>query len=155
MIEETLNAAQTDALFNREAVLFGPNNEGVPEYRIAELFGERVSAWAESCMKDGGYLEFGKNFCWYDGGGEDKLDINFFYRVGFQKIVGCHNYLITAKRHRESPGGAVVDALWKAREERLAAQDAEDERKRREKREKRAAARKAKKETEEKGQATA
>lgn len=150
MMKETLNAAQTDALFNREAVLFGPNDEGVPEYRVAELFGERVSAWAESCMKDGGYLQFGKNFCWYGGGEEAKLAINFFYRFGFQKIVGYHNYLITAQRHRESAGGAVVDALWKARSERMAAQDAEEERKRQERREKRAAARKAKQEAAEK-----
>lgn len=34
MIEETLNTAQTEALFSREAVLFSPNSEGVPEYRV-------------------------------------------------------------------------------------------------------------------------
>lgn len=155
MIEETLNAAQTDALFSREAVLFGPYSEGVPAYRIAELFGEKVSAWAEGCMHYGGYLGSGKDANGYGSCTEDNPMINYFPKTGFQKIVGYHNYRVTVQRHRESAGGAVVDAIWKAREERLAAKDAEEERKHWEKREKRAAARKAKQEAAEKEKATA
>ena len=150
MIEETLNAVQTEALFSREAVLFGPYDEGVPEYRIAELFGERVSTWAEGCMKHGGFLSGGRDWNGYGDCGKDNPMIHYFTKTGFQKIVGYHNYRITVQRHRESAGGAVVDALWKARGERLAALDAEDEQKRREKREKRAANRKAKQEAAEK-----
>lgn len=149
-MEETLNAAKTEALFSREAVLFSPSSEGVPEYRVAEIFGQRVSAWAEGCMKDGGYLSWGRDCGGYGSCTEDSPMINYFTRTGFQKVVGYHNYLLTLQRHRESPGGAVVDALWKARGERLAALDAEDERKRREQQEKRAAARRAKQKAAEK-----
>ena len=149
MIEKTLNKVQTDELFSREAVLFGIE-EGVPEYRIAELFGEQVSAWTESCMVYGGHIAAGRDYNICGSGGENRPMLNYFYRSGFLKIVTEHNYQVTVQRHRTSEGGAIVDALWKAREDLLAAQDAEAERKRQERREKRAAARKAKQEAGEK-----
>lgn len=149
MIENTLNKAQADELFSREAVLFGMK-EGVPEYRIAELFGEQVSTWVEGRMKFKGYLVGGEDYNAWGSCGEDRPMVNYFYRSGFHKIVSEHNYQVTVQRHRASEGGAIVDALWKAREDRLAAQDAEAERKRQERREKRAATRKAKQEAAEK-----
>lgn len=149
MIENTLSKAQANELFSREAVLFGLN-EGIPEYRVAELFGEQVSAWAEGCMKFKGYLVVGEDYNVRGSGGEGRPMVNYFYRSGFLKIVSEHNYQVTVQRHGASEGGAIVDALWKAREDLLAAQDAEAERKRQERREKRAATRKAKQEAAEK-----
>lgn len=149
MIESTLNNAQTDELFNLEAVLL-EINEGVPEYRIAELFGERISAWTESCMFRGGPIAAGRDYNICGSGGDDRPILRYFYRSGFRKIVNEHNYQVTVQRHRTSEGGAIADALWKARADRLAAQDAEAKRKHQECKEKRAAAKKAKQEAEEK-----
>ena len=39
MIDYTLNRQQADELFDCEAILFGKSN-GVPEFRMVELFGE-------------------------------------------------------------------------------------------------------------------
>lgn len=149
MIEKTLNKAQADELFSREAVLLG-TDEVVPEYRIAELFGEKVSAWAEGGMKFKGYLVAGEDYSAWGSGHGDPPMLNCFYHSGFRKIVSEHNYQVTVQRHIASEGGAIVDALWKARRDRLAAQDAEAERKRQERREKRAATLKAKQEAAEK-----
>ena len=46
-----MNAAQVRALFEREAVLLG-SRDGVPLYRVVELFGKRAAAFVEATRGD-------------------------------------------------------------------------------------------------------
>lgn len=142
-IEYTLSRAQADALFDANAILFGETN-GIPEYRIVELFGDWAGAFVEGNILHNGYLVGGKDWNGWGDCCAERPMIHYLYRSGFLKVVSEHNYRLALASHRDSDGGKVVDTLWQARRDRIAAQDAEDERKREERRAKRAAARKAK-----------
>lgn len=141
-IEYMLNKAQADELFEENAVLIGSSN-AVFDYKIAELFGDDVCIWAESCMGAKRFLEPGND--WSSWG---PCECNYFRRSGFNKIVSHHNYLAGVKQYRSSEGGAIWDNLWKARRERMEAAEAEEDRKREERKAKRAASHKAKQEAE-------
>lgn len=144
-IEHTLSRAQADALFDANSILFGLSN-GVPEYRIVEIFGEWAGAFVEGNIMNGGHLISEADWNAWGSCTTERPTIHYLYRAGFLKVVSEHNYRLALAGHRASEGGRVVDALWQARRERIAAQDAVDERKRAERRAKRAATRKAKEE---------
>lgn len=133
-------------MFEANAILFGQTN-GIPEYRIVELFGEWAGTFVEGNIHYKGYLIEGMDWNGWGDCGTERPMLHYLYRAGFLKVVSEHNYRLALAGHRASEGGKIVDALWQAREERIAARDAEDERKRAERRAKRAAARKAKEAT--------
>lgn len=139
-ITHTLNKAQADALFAANAVMMG-GNDVIFDYKVADLFGPDVCAWAESCMKYQGSFSPGADYNSWGGN-----HFNYFPKAGFYKLVSHHNYLIGVSEYNASEGGKVWANLWTARSAALAAQDAEEERKREERKAKRAAARKAKQE---------
>ena len=145
MIDYTLNRQQADELFDREAILFGKSN-GVPEFRMVELFGEWAGEFFEKHAHHNGHMNGGEDYNTWGDCGSDRPILHYLCRSGFLKIVSEHNYRQALAGHRESEAGRVVDALWQARSERLEAQEAEEERKRAERRAKREAARKAKQE---------
>ena len=121
MITETLNKAQVNALFDKEAILFGC--DAVPEYRIAELFDTQVLAWEIGSDSKNSYLKDQEDVLWVDTLGPTYL--RAFTRSGFYKIATMHNIFLNEKLHRASEGGLVVDALWKERIDRLNKLDAE------------------------------
>lgn len=144
----TLSRQAAEALFDNEAILFGDTN-GIPEYRIVEIFGEWAGVFIEKHIHHNGYLEGGRDYnSWGDCGAERPM-LHHLYRNGFYKIVSEHNYRLTLQAHRSSEAGKVVDALWQARRERTEAAEREEERKREERKAKRAAARNAKREAQE------
>lgn len=143
MINYTLNKEQAENLFNTEAILFGKRN-GIPEYRIVELFGEWAGSFIERNIGYNGYLTGGDDYNGWGDCGPDRPMLHHLYLPGFFKVVSEHNYRLTLGGHRASEAGRFVDSLWKRREEALEAAEAEEERKRAERREKRAAARAAK-----------
>ena len=151
MIEHTLNRQQADELFDREACLFGESN-GIPEYRIVELFGEWAAAFIEGNIHHNGYLDGGEDWNGFGGSSAERPILRFLYREGLYKVVSEHNYILALAGHRSSAAGRVVDAQWKRRHEELEAAEAEEERKRQERKVKRAASRKAKEEAYKKGQ---
>ena len=149
MIEHTLNRQQADELFDREAILLGKCN-GIPEYRIVELFGEWAATFIESNIHYNGYLNGGEDWNGWGDCSTEKPMLRFLYRAGLYKVVSEHNYNLMLAGHRSSAAGRVVDAQWQRRHEEMEAAEAEDERKRQELKSKIAAARKAKEETQKK-----
>lgn len=143
MIDYTLNRQQAEALFDAEAVLFGTSN-GIPEYRIVELFGEWAGAFMEKHIHSEGYLAGGRDWNAWGDCGQERPMLRYLLRPGLLKIASEHNYRIALSNHRSSEAGRVVDALWQARKEVLEAREAEEERKRAERKAKREASRKAK-----------
>lgn len=127
MIKEPLSKEQTEELFRAEALLFGAS-EGVPQYRIVELFGEPAAIFIDRNMKHEGYLVGGRDFNSWGECSKDRPMINYFYKAGFYKIVSEHNYLLTLQAHKSSEGGAIVDRLWDARCKALDKQDRADAR---------------------------
>lgn len=146
IITNTLNKAQADELFDQEAILFATTN-GIPEYRVAELFGKEMAEWVANKAHSTGYMEGGRDWNGAGACSDEEPFITYYYRAGFHKIVSKHNYWLTVKKHKASEGGKIVDTIWKAHHEALEAAEAEEERKREERRAKRAASRKAKQET--------
>ncbi|MBR2310512.1 MAG: hypothetical protein IKA47_08290 [Oscillospiraceae bacterium] len=146
-IKHTLNKAQADALFLENAVAIG-GRDVVFDYKAAEIFGDDVCAWAESCMKFEGYINSGKDYGVWGSGS------NYFCKSGFDKLVSQHNHLICLSEYKASDGGKIWDELWAARRAHLAALDAEEDRKREERKAKRAASRKAKQEAAEQAAST-
>lgn len=143
MIDYALTRQQAEDLFTAEAILFGDRN-GIPEYRIVELFGEWAGAFFEKHVHCNGYMIGGTDYnAWGDCSPEKPMP-HYLYRPGLFKIVSEHNYRIAMNNHRSSEAGRVVDALWQARSEALEARETEEERKRAERKAKREASRKAK-----------
>ena len=143
MIDQTLNRQAAETIFEEEAILFGESN-GIPEYRIVELFGEWASVFIEKHIHFKGYLEGGRDWNAWGDCGQERPSLRFFYRRGFLKIVSEHNYRLSVQAHRSSEAGKVVDHLWQLRSEGQEAAEAEEDRKREERKAKRAAARKTK-----------
>lgn len=141
MITTPLSKEAAEQLFTEEAVVMSETGaEGIAQYRIVELFGEPAAAFMERNIKADGYLIGGKDYNTTGAASIDRPMITWLYKAGFYKVVAEHNYLLSLQAHKASEGGAIVDALWKAIEERLAAEDA----KRAERAAKRKAAREAK-----------
>lgn len=142
-IEYAMNKAQADEVFAANAVAMS-GRDVIFDYKIWELFGSEICAWAESCMYHQGYLDWGAE-CNSWGG----CDCNYFYKSGFDKLVSWHNYHCCLTEYKASEGGKVWDSLWQARREAMDAAEREEDRKREERKAKRAAARKAKQEAQE------
>ena len=142
-IDYTLNRQAAETLFEEEAILFGEAN-GIPEYRIVEIFGEWAGVFMEKNIYFQGYLEGGRDWNGWGDCGQDRPMLHYMYRRGFLKIVSEHNYRLTLQAHRSSEAGKVVDHLWQLRREEQEAADREEERKRAERKAKREAARRAK-----------
>ena len=145
-INYTLNRQAAEDLFEDEAILFGEIN-GVPEFRIVEIFGEWAGVFVEQNLSFGGYLEGGRDWNGWGDCGQERPMLHYLYRRGFLKIVSEHNYRLTLQAHRSSEAGKVVDHLWQLRREAQEAADREEERKRAERKAKRDAARRAKAES--------
>lgn len=142
-IEHTLNRVQADTLFDNEAILFG-NTNGIPEYRIVELFGEWAAAFIERNIHYNGYLNGGEDWNGWGDCSAEKPMLHFLYRAGLYKVVSEHNYILMLAGHRSSAAGRVVDAQWQRRHKEQEAAEAEKARKREERRAKRAAAQRQK-----------
>lgn len=142
-IEYAMNKAQADEVFAANAVAMS-GRDVIFDYKIAELFGPDICAWADSGMCYNGYLDWGENCSSWGPCG-----CNYFYKTGFDKLVSWHNFHICLAEYKSSEGGKVWDALWQARHERMEAEEREEERKREERKAKRASARKAKQEAQE------
>ena len=131
MITETLNREAAENLFAAEAIVMGSaGSEGIPQYRIVELFGEPAADFMEENIKADGFLILGKDVNAYGSGSSERPLLTYLCKSGFLKVVVEHNYLLSLEKHRNSEGGALVDAKWKERAERLDAQDRKDAAKR-------------------------
>lgn len=75
-----LNKAQVDALFQREAVLFG-SQDGVPIFRVAALFGEGAVKHAQTLS--GG--------CNYNGYGVGDYTLTYLTIQGFRAAASFSN----------------------------------------------------------------
>lgn len=117
MITQTLNRAEAEALFQKEAVLF--EHDAVPEYRVMELFGDVAAEFISRTLKCDGYLKGGTDWnAW--GSCEPGRPMIYYYRLpGFLKIVAEHNYVHALELHRGSKGGALSDKMWEERETSL------------------------------------
>lgn len=135
IIEKMLNKAEANKLFENEAILFGETN-GVPYYRVVELFGEMAAVFIEKNQKYNGYLKPGTDYnSWGD------CTISCLYRSGFMKIVTEHNITLAKQRHFNSQGGQLIDKYFEERYRRMEEQDEADRKKAEERKAKRAAAR--------------
>lgn len=143
MIDYALTRQQAEDLFTAEAILFGDRN-GIPEYRIVELFGEWAGAFFEKHVHCNGYMIGGTDYNAWGDCSPEKPMLHYLYRPGLFKIVSEHNYRIAMNNHRSSEAGRVVDALWQARAEAMEARETEEERKRAERKATRETSRKAK-----------
>lgn len=111
---EALSNAQANELFNQEAILFGKSN-GIPEYRIVELFGEWACAFIERNIQHTSYLTAGVDWnCWDDCSAECPI-IRYLYHAGFLKVVSENNYRLALAGHRGSEAGRLVDTQWHRR----------------------------------------
>lgn len=116
-----LNKAQADELFGREAVLFGEHVEGVPDYRIGELFHKLVCMMTGEMMGHDRYLQWGTDYSQW--GGADTA-VPYFTRSGFRKIVAIHNYTELMTTRRLHDGAAIWDDIYLAQDAALAAREA-------------------------------
>lgn len=142
IIDYTLNKEQAAALFLEHACMMG-SSDVIYDYRVAELFGQDVSEWAENNMGFDLYINSNDFSMWGSGS-------HYFTRSGYNKIVSHHNYLVSRKEYEASEGGRIWTALRKARSDRMDAYEAEEDRKRAERKAKREAARRAKQAAQEK-----
>lgn len=125
MITTLLSKEAADQLFTEEAIIMsGTGAEGIAQYRIVELFGEPAAAFMERNIEAEGYLIGGKDYNATGAATIDRPMIYYLYKPGFYKVVAEHNYLLSLQAHKASEGGAIVNALWRDREERLAAEEA-------------------------------
>lgn len=123
MIQETLNKDAINRLFEAEA-FYIYDGDAIPEYRIVELFGAAAAEYIERNIGKGRPL-----MGYYNAIGNCSAErpyIRYFYKPGFEKIVSNHNYLITAKAHKESESSKIIDAIWAEREKRLDLADKEN-----------------------------
>lgn len=114
MITQTLNRAEAEALFQREAVLFG--RDAVPEYRVLELFGEVAANFISRTLKCDGYLKGGTDWNAWGSCEPGRPMIHYYHLSGFLKIVAEHNYILSLELHKGSKGGALSDKMWEERE---------------------------------------
>jgi hypothetical protein len=142
-IDYTLSRQAAESLFDAEAILFGENN-GVPEFRIVEIFGEWAGAFFEKHTHYNGYFEGGRDYNGWGDCGSDRPMLHYLYRRGFLKVVSEHNYRLTLRAHKTSEAGKVVDHLWEIRRETLEAADREEEQQKAARKAKREAARRVK-----------
>ena len=142
-IDYTLSRQAAESLFDAEAILLGENN-GVPEFRVVEIFGEWAGTFLDKHRHFHGYFEGGRDYNGWGDCGPDRPLLFHLYRRGFLKVVSEHNYRLTMQAHKTSEAGKVVDRLWEIRREAIDAADREEERKRAERKAKREASRKAK-----------
>ena len=139
-IEYAMNKAQADEVFAANAVAIS-GRDVIFDYKIWELFGSEICAWAESCMHSQGYLDWGKECnSWGECG------LHYFYKSGFDKLVSWHNYHCCFAEYKASEGGAVWDRLWQDRNEAIEAAEREEALKKDQRKAKRDAARKEKQE---------
>ena len=136
-IEYAMNKEQADEVFATNAVAMS-GQDVIFDYKIWELFGSEICAWAEKCMHSEGYLDWGK-----DCNSWGAYGCNYFYTSGFDKLVSWHNYQCCFAEYKESEGGSVWDGLWQARHDAIEAAEREEEQKKAERKAKRDAARKA------------
>ena len=135
MITTLLSKEAADQLFTEEAIIMsGTGAEGIAQYRIVELFGEPAAAFMERNIKAEGYLIGGKDYNATGAATIDRPMIYYLYKAGFYKVVAEHNYLLSLQAHKASEGGAIVNAFWRDREERLAAEEAKRAERRKSKR---------------------
>ena len=135
MITTLLSKEAAEQLFTEEAIIMsGTGAEGIAQYRIVELFGEPAAAFMERNIKAEGYLIGGKDYNATGAATIDRPMIYYLYKAGFYKVVAEHNYLLSLQAHKASEGGAIVNALWRDREERLAAEEAKRAERRKSKR---------------------
>ena len=135
LIEKTLNKVEVEQLFEDESILFGDTN-GVPYYRVVELFGEMAAVFIEKNQKYDGYLKPGADYnSWGD------CTISYLYRTGFMKVATEHNISIAKQRHFNSPGGQLIDKYFEERYRRMEEQDEADGKKAEERKAKRATSR--------------
>lgn len=135
MITTLLSKEAAEQLFTEEAIIMsGTGAEGIAQYRIVELFGEPAAAFMERNIKAEGYLIGGKDYNATGAATIDRPMIYYLYKPGFYKVVAEHNYLLSLQAHKASEGGAIVNALWRDREERLAAEEAKRAERRKSKR---------------------
>lgn len=141
IIKTPLNKAQANALFEEECIFMG--DDVVPEYRIVELYGPDIAAWAETCSCFEGYLQAGRDYnVWGHG---YKKHLRVFHKAGFMKCTAQHNSRFVEARHDQSPAGQIIKKVWEARDAQQAAADAEELRRAEEAKAKRRAAREARK----------
>lgn len=105
-------------LFEKEAALFDSTN-GIPEYRVMELFGEWAISYFENNRGWKRIFECGEDWNTWGSGNRKRPFIHFLYRQGFFKIVSEHNYRLSFAAHRESEAGKIIDILHQKQDEQL------------------------------------
>ena len=151
-IKEMLTKAQALELFEREAALFGKgfytgsDPEGVPLYRIGDLFGPWALDLFEKDRSENTVFQRGRDCGLVGGAAYEGFCFEVLHRQGFMQMVAYHNRRIAYENRLASEGGRYLEALDKARKAKCEAEQAEERRKLEERAAKRKAARKAKQE---------
>lgn len=106
-IAPAMSKEQACAMFAQEAILFGKRN-GIPLYRVCELFGGWVRPWFEatrtpyrSCVdgKETAYMCPGVD--WNAAGDVGEM-VCYLYESGFFKVVSRNNTEVVYQREKES-----------------------------------------------------
>lgn len=144
MMKEPLNREAAEQIFKQEAIFFG-FADAIPEYKVIELFGERMADYVAQNIKwDRQRMDIG-----IDSGTEEGVSvIRYLYQSGFLRVVSEHNRHLASMAHAGSESGKIVNAAHKREWERIEREDAEaaarEEAKKQERKAKREAAKAAK-----------
>lgn len=78
-MKKALTQAEVQALFETEAILLGAG-DGVPLYRVIELFGERAASFA-----------YNAHGAASNGFGIGDYNLPYLTRIGFKRAAAYHN----------------------------------------------------------------
>lgn len=111
MINRLLKKEEAEALFEKEAVMMVDRN-GVPYYRVIDLFGEQAARFIAENTKPDGWLKPGRDGNGFGECSAERPLINYLYKSGFIKVVSEHNYLLLCKEQKHSDGQKIFDRCF-------------------------------------------
>lgn len=98
-----LSKENAEELFNHEAVYLS-NNDCIPCYRAAEIFGEWIKRYTLNDLKDG-------SLCNAIGNCHERPMIYYLSKQGFMRIVAEYNYrLIVNELKEKGISGELVES---------------------------------------------
>lgn len=80
------------------------DRNGVPYYRVIDLFGEQAARFIARHQSHDGWLQAGRDWNGFGECSEERPLINYLYKSGFIKVVSEHNYLLLCKEQQSSDG---------------------------------------------------
>ena len=111
MINRLLKKEEAEALFEKEAVMMVDRN-GVPYYRVIDLFGEQAARFIVRHQSPDGWLQTGRDCSAFGECSAERPLINYLHKSGFIKVVSEHNYLLLCKEQQNSDGQKLFDRCF-------------------------------------------